>query len=420
MALYAWLASFTLSAAAPVSPPPTTAQLAEDLGAQAFPLERPCRDSGCSQKVLDTFFRKLERIERTKKGKARILHLGDSHIAGDYITRAIRAQLQARFGNGGRGFIAIDQRHEYGGRRLQRRHWSRTRAVDPDGPGKPFGFSGMALEAQRPGGEIAFALEPSDEEVVAYYHARPQGAGMRLETDHGRVGRILGKSHLPESLSERLTLRPHRRGAPPTRLSVRAEAAGAVLFGLSFESKERGIIYEAVGPVGADARTYTQMEPKSFEAHLGRLSPDIVVLMVGGNDARAVRDGQRTMGEVKSDAQALVRRVQQALPQAECLVWAPLDAGARAHGEIVSKAFVEETRDVLHAVAMEHGCAFWDTFAAMGGKGSFGRWLKAGIMNKDMVHPRAAGGDLLGQLFFDALMKSYEDSNITELGQRSP
>ena len=37
--------------------------------------------------------------------RVRITHFGDSHIAADLFTAPIRLGLQARFGNGGRGFL---------------------------------------------------------------------------------------------------------------------------------------------------------------------------------------------------------------------------------------------------------------------------------------------------------------------------
>jgi lysophospholipase L1-like esterase len=396
---------------------PQQTKLVEALGAKAVAVERPCREQACAHRPMAGFYQKLDRLERTREGKIRVLQLGDSHIAGDYITGTIRERLQARFGNAGRGFTAIDQRLAYGGRRLERRGWTRTRIVDGDGPGHPFGFSGMALTATRANAAIAFALDASDKDLVLYYHAQPRGGGVVVETEHRALGRISSDNPSEKSLTARIPLRAPRAKAA-TRVQLRAEAPGTTIFGVSFESKQRGIIYDAVGPVGADARTYSQLEQASFAAHLTALGPDLVVLMVGGNDARLVRLGQRTLDEVKRDTQLLVERIQHVLPNADCLLWGPLDAGERADGRIVTRAFVTEVRDLQRRVAAEYGCAFWDAFEAMGGNGAFGRWLAMKLMNKDLVHPRAAGGALLGELFVDALLGSFRDSSVAELGRR--
>jgi len=58
-----------------------------------------------SAAYLRPFFEKLAKLEDSKAGKVNIVHIGDSHIQADYFTDAVRAPLQQRFGDGGRGFI---------------------------------------------------------------------------------------------------------------------------------------------------------------------------------------------------------------------------------------------------------------------------------------------------------------------------
>ena len=96
-----------------------------------------------------------------------------------------------------------------------------------------------------------------------------------------------------------------------------------------------------------------------------------------------------------------------ASPDADCMLWSPMDAGEMIDGKIVSKKFISEVRNMQKAAASKNGCAFWDMFASMGGEGSFARWHRAGIMNDDLVHPRATAGELLGHLFSVALLEAY-------------
>jgi len=58
-----------------------------------------------SAAYLRPFFEKLAKLEEGKGGKINIVHIGDSHIQADYFTDAVRAPLQQRFGDGGRGFV---------------------------------------------------------------------------------------------------------------------------------------------------------------------------------------------------------------------------------------------------------------------------------------------------------------------------
>jgi hypothetical protein len=57
--------------------------------------------------------------------------------------------------------------------------------------------------------------------------------------------------------------------------------------------------------------------------------------------------------------------------------------------------------------AREAGCAFFDTFAAMGGEGAAGRWLQSSpqLMTSDLTHPTRRGSDRLARLLVRALVE---------------
>ncbi len=385
-------------------------QLATKLGAAAEPIDNPCKNPLCTSRALDPFFKKLDEIQKEKDGHVRVLHLGDSHIAADYITRTVRARLQERFGNGGRGFVAIDQRARYGGRRLKRAGFTRTRIVDKGKSGQPFGFAGMAIHAARGGAKVSFELEPEDDDLVVYYLAERSGGEVKIFVEEEEIGTLDTRARNEASGAKRFEIPEHRLGGatPPEWLELVTESRGPTLMGLSFESIEHGLIYDSIGPVGADARVYLSLDKDSLRDHMKEAKPNLVVLMVGGNDALMVRQEKRTLKQVKKDHVALIRRLKSYAPQAACLLFGPMDAAERLDdGTVVTKRFVPEINEMQREVAKEEGCGFWDTFASMGGPGAFGVWLEEGIMNEDLVHPRSKGGDLLGHLFARAVLDAY-------------
>lgn len=388
-------------------------QLALQLGARPLPLERPCANAVCTKRALDGIFAKLDRLDTTGQGRVRILHLGDSHIAADYITRTIREYLQVRFGNAGRGFVPIGQRARYGGRLKTRKGWKRERIVDKGMAGEPFGFSGMSMVSTRADATAVYDLEPEDDDLVVYYQGHPKGPDLEVWVEAELVAEISTRASPARSKIEKAFIPVHKLGTaiPPSTMRLEARGEGLEIFGLSFESEQPGILYDSIGPVGADARVYLSLEQASFRSHLKAADPDLVVIMLGGNDGLAVRKGERSLDEVRQDHVKLIRTIKQHLPKAELLVWSPMDAGERDNDVIVSKRYIREIRDLQRETALELGCAFWDTFGSMGGAGSFGRWYEAGIMNKDMIHPRSKGGDLTGHLFAESFINAYLGSN---------
>lgn len=342
----------------------------------------------------------------------RVLHLGDSHIAADYITRTVRARLQARFGNGGRGFVSADQKAVYGGRRITRRGWRRYRAVDSapnddsDEDNPAFGVSGVVLESTRVGAEAVYQLKLEDREAVVYFRAHEGAPSLVAHADDIELGQKRTSSEEEATVAWHLNV--DLPPPPPTQLKIRSEGSGAEIFGISFETQKAGILYDAIGAVGADAQVWSSVDRESFSEHARALAPSLVVLMVGGNDALALRQGRRSREEVAEQMRTTIRRLRRAVPSADCLIFGPIDAAERTRsGRYITKTYIPEVVEIERETAQEEGCAFWDAFEAMGGKGSFGRWLQAGLMNSDLVHPRSGGGDLLGHLFARALGSAY-------------
>lgn len=384
--------------------------LAKKVGAQAVPVQDTCVDPGpkaatCKSTALDRTMRRLKAGKRV-----RILQLGDSHIAADYITGMIRSRLQAKYGDGGRGFMHIDQSWGFGGRKTRRKDsaWKQTRLVDKYGPGKPFGFSGMSIVAKKKGAKASYRVLPGDEVLRVYYRQQPKGGSVRVVLQGKEIGEFSSQGADETKVFE-VKLSPsgsapkQKRGPAGWSLDLIA-GKGTQLFGLSFDkSGDRGVIYESVGPVGADAKVYLDAGRKSFVEHLKIHAPDVVVLMVGGNDALKSRKKWTDLTKVRAHHDQLLDLLKSTLPNVEILIWAPMDAGDKKRGKVTSKALLTDVRDLQKAVAQAKGAAFWDTLEAMGGTGAITKWHKARLMNKDLVHPKKRAADLLGMLFADAL-----------------
>ena len=54
--------------------------------------------------------------------------------------------------------------------------------------------------------------------------------------------------------------------------------------------------------------------------------------------------------------------------------------------------------------ALAHGCAFWDTYTWMGGKGASRSWFKRGLMVKDFQHPTSEGAEQIADALYAGLV----------------
>ncbi len=75
----------------------------------------------------------------------------------------------------------------------------------------------------------------------------------------------------------------------------------------------------------------------------------------------------------------------------------------------VIPSIVEEQR---HAAA-ELGCAFFDTYTAMGGAHSMPTWVRRGLGQADLTHPTAIGSEVIGNWVYRALMKILQRTSRT-------
>ncbi|MGB6087212.1 hypothetical protein, partial [Parvibaculum sp.] len=101
-----------------------------------------------------------------------VLHLGDSHISLDNFTRGLRARLQARFGDAGRGLMAGIPFRYYApdGYTLgMTGPWEVFSSLPADASGA-FGIQGFRVEAEARDAvmSLAEALPVSSVEIEAY------------------------------------------------------------------------------------------------------------------------------------------------------------------------------------------------------------------------------------------------------------
>ncbi|MFN8135017.1 MAG: hypothetical protein U0Z17_07275 [Bacteroidales bacterium] len=78
---------------------------ADTLGTGEYPFIIYGADTLVNPGHLQAFFDKLLKLENGDSSQLSILHIGDSHIQADFLTRQVRTQFQQHFGNAGRGLV---------------------------------------------------------------------------------------------------------------------------------------------------------------------------------------------------------------------------------------------------------------------------------------------------------------------------
>ncbi len=358
---------------------------------------------------LATFFDSLRELAAGNRFEhVRVLWLGDSHTAADFLSGSVRVGLQARFGDAGPGFVRIGTRpYRHDGLRIVRDgSWN----VDPDPPARRalqddgiFGFAGTrAVPAPGASFSVDFSPRPPRPDEAASFelsYMLPAGSSFDVELGDKRSSvtaqsssdiAASGISHLTltASLRSHFVLTP-RSGAPR-------------LFGLVIERKaQAGVVLDTAGIDGARLETPLSWNEAAFAAEVARRAPQLFVIAYGTNEAFDSLKVDKYVGHLAK----LVQRLRAGSAQASCLVLGPTDAPL-AEGSVPR---VAEVSQVLERASASLGCSYVSLQRLMGGEGSFAKGMKdkPRLAQPDKLHLTPGGYQELGQSIAKLLIDAH-------------
>ena len=178
------------------------------------------------------------------------------------------------------------------------------------------------------------------------------------------------------------------------------------MFGVVMERDTPGVTYDALGALGGRMSLWRSMNADHWKEQMALREPSLIVIQYGTNESE---DGGVNEPEYLKNLGWLLDTLKAAAPDASILVAAPLDRAEKDEdGNLHTVKVILRLVDLQKKVATEHGVAFWNTFEAMGGKGSMARWVQKGLAGGDLTHPTPQGAQVIGDLFFKALTTGYD------------
>lgn len=401
-----------------VAPEPTertraTQALAVKLGAPGAKVDDPCvapGGSGCERTALAPFFESLDALSAgTATGPTVIEAFGNSLIAGDRIVDILRDDLGASFGAAGRGVLLVDRMAPYGGRGrtgYSKGGWEPRTLGELRKPPHPFGITGVYHVATVARARSRFKLEGEPRGTLWWLDV-PKGGALTVLSGDTVLARTepVGSG---ESKATRFELPP---GA--TSVDIVAEAKGAVVQGVVLQQARPGIVLDMLGVPSADASLYARLDDAALRSQLAERAPRLLVFFLGGNESKRLEWKRTDLETLRTDLGALLRRARVAAPDSACLVVGPMDAvrDTKDVGKaFTQRPFLEAVVAAEREVTQAEGCAFFNLYEAMGGKGALSRFHQSGFMHEDLVHPRGRGLDVLGHLVTDALLRAWVET----------
>ena len=419
--------------------------LAAAVLASAWPAGAAPGVSGLSgAEALKPFFQALHALkDGRRKTPVEILQIGDSHTAGDFISSGIRARLQARFGEAGRGVLPPGVPFKFYGPRqvdvTQSNGW-RMEPSFPRTPGAPsgFGLSGWRLVSEGPGATVTMTADPEAlfDRAKLCALAAPGAGHLVISAGSSRTRIALGRGAPgPRCISIAFA-------GPQKSLEITAEGHKVTLLSFGTWRWRAGVSLSNLGVIGTELFDFEARSDALMKAELKAYNPQLILLAYGTND------GNRKLLDAAAYEQlmrAQIRRLKRLAPGAAILVMGAPDSnttrpdipedGVHDLNFACAPLTPEELADFPHRVAAQdpalarwfpppnlapvreaqrraaaaEGAAFWDWNARMGGPCTAHALSRPGVglMRGDHVHFTNDGGEMIAGLLTDDLMAAY-------------
>jgi lysophospholipase L1-like esterase len=356
-----------------------------------------------SNGVLDSFYRALHNTENREPGAiTHIVHYGDSPTTADLITGDIRAQLQARFGNAGHGFILPDKPwawYQHSGVSLAGKGWDMFPASRFEARDGLFGLGGVSVTGSGSARSTVTFAKAAYSRFEVWFLRQPGGGSLSLSAGDSVLGLIdtAGDSKTPGFASF--------TSAPASTVTLQVTQGHVRVFGITAENAGPGVVYDTLGLNGASITVLSRMfNQQHWAEELQHRHPDLVVVNYGTNEADFPEFVDK---QYERELRETIRRLRAALPDTSLLIMSPMDRGHKAaSGEIETMPTIPRIVALQRRVARDTGCGFFDTFHAMGGEGTIAEWYAAQprLVSADFIHPYPAGGKLIATIFTRAII----------------
>lgn len=354
---------------------------------------------------MSAFYKKLAALKRADSGVVNVIHIGDSHIQPDFISSVMRNNLQAFFGNAGRGLVFPYQVARSNApadiSSSSNTSWQYNRLAHPEIPIE-CGIAGHVIKSNRPLAKINFSLKdnlngPQYFTRVKLFVEKAVSTSWMLESDSSNMPAMI-TNHNPDSIPYEMVMFDN----PVSRFTLTSHSAGEYqsLYGLLLENDAPGVRVHTIGVNGAKYEQYNNQP--LFWQQLPALNADLIIISLGTNEAQG---GSFNQDVFLAQVETFLQKVREIFPAASILITTPQDSykGKRSNVEMRSLNYS------LAAYCQQNNIALWDLYKVTNGYGSAKNWLRKGLLNKDRVHFTAAGYQLQGKLLYNALARGYND-----------
>ena len=358
-------------------------------------------------KTWNKFFEKLDKQYKDGDKNINIVHFGGSHIQADIWSNRMRENFQHSlpYNNSGRGFFfpfsLINSNSSHVIKTSHSGKWEGFRNSVNYHRG-PFGLTGARAELL------------DDSSIINIWYNHPKNSYNSFQ----EIDLFFEDSNTNYEI--RINLDPsikiktkkfdgyikYKFSSPVDSLSFLIKKKDNLeskfyFFGFRLDNNKNGISYHSIGVNGASVPSYLRCE--LLEKQLSLINPDLVIFSIGINDA--YEEGF-SKDFFKKNYDSLIQIVKKSNPNTAILFTTNNDSYYKKE---YPNNRVFQAREVMFELTKNKSFAVWDMFEIMGGLNSIKKWETNRLAKEDLIHLNYKGYNLLADLLFEAIMKSYKN-----------
>jgi lysophospholipase L1-like esterase len=196
-------------------------------------------------------------------------------------------------------------------------------------------------------------------------------------------------------------------------ITFRFESSGnAEVLGVCFDCND-GIAVDNVPLRGSSGLDFTKMNKDYLREQIKQMNVRLMILQFGVNIVPYVLNDYSFY---EKQLLSQLKYLKSISPDLDILVVGVSDMSRSRSGSYESYPNVVKIRNAQKNAAFKAGCAFWDLYEAMGGENSMISWVRnrPSLASPDYIHFNDKGATFVGEMLYDALMKSYDDYKLAQ------
>lgn len=357
---------------------------------------------------LAPFFAALANCQNRQ---VRILHYGDSQIEGDRITGYFRNLMQKKYGGSGPGLmsavppVAKSSAIVHSASSNWRVH-SIYQKRDTSLHHQRFGIMGSF--AQFGGSQAWIKFSPSGQAYrsvkkftqcnIFYGHA---------DSAFTVKGYANGELLWFEDIDPTADTKRLQWNFEQTPTNFRIEFGGSQspdIYAVSLDSPA-GVMVDNLPFRGSKGTEFVKIDLAQMKQMGHYLPVSLIIYEFGVN---AVTNRSRSYSYYEENLRKQLQYLKKVWPRAVILVVGVSDMSENGTNGYATRSSVPKVIVAQRNAAFAEGCAFWNLYAAMGGRNSMPVWVESGMAQKDYTHFNRKGGHRVAQMLFEAIMDEEE------------